>query len=224
MRMADFLARLPRFRVAARIGYDVVQENGEKIEFGEMRDVIVDRPDRMRVDVTRSDDDRGLLLFDGTSITVFDADNNVYSRIEKPGDLDALITYFVKDLKMRLPLAQLLVTSLPAQLEKRVRSVDYIERSVALDVPCDHLAARGDNADVQVWIAQGDQPLPRRVVITYRDAPGAPQFRADLFGWDLAPETSDSLFAFAPPAGAEEIPILVTAGGGRQQPGGATAR
>lgn len=222
MRMAEFLAHLPRFSVTARMGYDVVQQNGQKIEFGEVREVVAARPDRMRVDVKRSDGDQELLLFDGSSVTVFDADNNVYARIDKPGDLDALVTYFVKDLQMRLPLAQMLVTSLPAQLQKRVRSVDYVERAVDLDVPCDHLAARADTVDFQVWIAQGDQPLPRRVVITYREAEGEPQFWAELANWNLAPETPEALFAFTPPAGAEEIPIIVAVGGGQRQPGGGT--
>ncbi len=34
MRMADFLSKTPRFSVGIRNGYDVVQESGQKIEFG----------------------------------------------------------------------------------------------------------------------------------------------------------------------------------------------
>jgi hypothetical protein len=76
-------------------------------------------------------------------------------------------------------------------------------------VPCDHLAARTpQGVDFQVWIAQGDQPVPRRIVITYRGETGQPQFWADLSDWNLAPDVSDSLFAFTPPNGAERIQFL----------------
>jgi hypothetical protein len=59
----------------------------------------------------------------------------------------------------------------------------------------------------QIWIADGDQPLPQRLVLTYPKASGQPQFRAQFIGWNLAPEVPDSLFAFAPPAGANRIPF-----------------
>jgi hypothetical protein len=56
-------------------------------------------------------------------------------------------------------------------------------------VPCDHLAVRtAGGVDFQVWIAQGDEPLPRRIVITYKDENGQPQFWADFSNWNLAPE------------------------------------
>jgi hypothetical protein len=90
-------------------------------------------------------------------------------------------------------------------LPEQVRVADYVEASSIAGVPCDHLALRGDDADMQVWIAQGQQPLPRRVVITYRHADGRPQFWAQFSDWNLAPEAPDVLFAFTPPTGAAKI-------------------
>jgi hypothetical protein len=62
--------------------------------------------------------------------------------------------------------------------------------------------------DFQVWVAQGNEPLPRRIVITYKDENGQRQFWADLSNWNLAPDLSDALFAFTPPNGAERIQFL----------------
>jgi hypothetical protein len=61
---------------------------------------------------------------------------------------------------------------------------------------------------MQLWIAQGAQPLPRRVVITYKNAPGQPQFRADFYDWSVAPQADAAAFTFVPPAGAEQIMYL----------------
>jgi hypothetical protein len=76
------------------------------------------------------------------------------------------------------------------------------------DVPTDHLAVRTPDVDLQLWIAKGPQPLPRRVVITYRNDPGQPQFRADLYDWQIAPKFDADAFAFTPPADAERINYL----------------
>ncbi|PYP91248.1 MAG: hypothetical protein DMD34_16065, partial [Gemmatimonadetes bacterium] len=53
--MASFLARTPRLSVTIDSAYDVVQESGQKVQFGERRVVALRRPDRARVDVTRRD-------------------------------------------------------------------------------------------------------------------------------------------------------------------------
>ncbi len=72
-------------------------------------------------------------------------------------------------------------------------------------VMCDHLALRSEKEDVQVWIAWGDEPVPRRIVIAYRELEGQPQFSAQFTEWDFSPEFSDTTFTFSPPEGAERI-------------------
>jgi hypothetical protein len=61
--------------------------------------------------------------------------------------------------------------------------------------------------DFQLWIADGDQPPPLRAVLTYKNDPGQPQFRAQFSDWNLAGEPPDSTFTFAPPVGANKIPF-----------------
>ena len=125
------------------------------------------------------------LLFDGKDITIVHPQENVYATAAKPGSVDEAIAYFVHDLGMRFPLAELLTSQLATALPEQVRVADYVEAASIAGVPCDHLALRGDEADMQVWVAQGQQPLPRRVVITYRHADGRPQFWAQFSDWNL---------------------------------------
>ncbi len=207
MRMADFLSKTPRFSVSIRNGYDVLQESGQKIEFGESRKLTVSRPDRLRAEVEQSDGDRNMILFDGATITAFDATQNVYAQTARSGGIDGMIIYFLKDLHMRLPLAMLLVSRLPDEFERRTQSVDYVEKTALYGTPAHHLAGRTDTVDYQIWVAEGSQPLPLRVVLTYKNAEGQPQFRAQLSDWNLAPEVTESMFAFTPPLGSEKIPF-----------------
>jgi hypothetical protein len=119
--------------------------------------------------------------------------------------LDDTIVHFVKDLGMKLPLAVLLVSQLPAELKTRVRSVDYVERTNIHGSPSHHLVARTDMVDFQVWVADGDRPLPQRVVISYKQAKGEPQFWAQFSDWNLAPALDESTFLAKPPDGAQKV-------------------
>ncbi len=211
--MSEYLAKAERFSVTIRDGYDAVQASGQKIEYGEVRKVTVSRPDHLRFEIERSDGEKGLVIFDGKEITVYTAKKNVYATVSRPGTLDQAIKYAVDDLKVRVPLALMLVSTLPSELDKLVVSADYVETTTITDVPCDHVAARtSTGVDFQVWVAQGSEPLPRRVVITYKDETGQPQFWADLSNWNLGPEVSDALFTFTPPNGADRIQFLTEVG------------
>jgi hypothetical protein len=218
MNMARYLAQQQRFSVSVRSGYDAIQEDGERIEFGERRRFLLQRPDRLRVEVERSDGEQGMLLFDGKAITAFKAGDNVYATVEIPGTLDSALVYLVRDLQLTLPLARMFHTMLPQQFEQLVQSVDYVETDTLFGVPADHLAVRTAEVDCQFWIAQGGQPVPLRVVLTYKEVPGEPRFWANFSDWNLAPEAAADRFVFTPPAGAEKVPFIIPARIGSQAP------
>lgn len=208
LKMAYFIAKAPAFAVTIRSGYDAIQADGQRIEFGEKRRILLKRPNRLRVDTERSDGELGILVFDGMEVTIYKADENVYSRVKKPGTVDEILVYLVRDLQLKLPMARLLLTDFPEQIEKRMSGFSYVEENALFDVPTDHLALRSAEVDMQLWVAQGDQPLPQRIVLTYKNAPGEPQFRGDFLRWSISPELNGDIFTFTPPAGAEQIPLL----------------
>src|SRR5262245_35574135 len=204
-RMADFLSHAQHISVTAEIGFDVVQASGEKLEFGETRQFLIRRPDRMRVGITKRDGSASGFRFDGQEIAVFNTREQVYATAAKPGTLDEAIAYFINDLDMRFPLAELFSTRLAESLAAKVRTAYNVGAEHIMGIPCEHLALRGDQNDMQLWVAQGDQPLPCRLVITYRAAEGQPQFWAQFSDWNLSPDVSDAQFIFTPPEGAAKI-------------------
>jgi hypothetical protein len=208
-RMTRYLSSLTSFSVGFRDGYDVVQASGQKIEFGETRRVTIARPGHLRVEEVASDGKRDLAVFDGKTISVYDADAGVYAQAPQPGNVDEALVYFVRSLRMRMPLALLLAKNLPDVLAGRVKSVDYVERTDILGMPTHHIAGRGENVDFQFWIRDGDEPLPLRVVITYLHSPGEPQFWANFSDWNVRPAVGASTFQFVPPREAKKIPFAV---------------
>lgn len=205
LRMANYLAQAQRFTVAMTDNYDTLQASGQKLEFSEKRNLTVSRPNGLRVELEESHGEKHLFLYDGKDMTVFNPSQNVYAQTAKAGGIDEAVVYLLKDLHMRLPLAALLLSRFPAEIESRTQALDYVEKTAIHGVPCHHLAGRTETVDYQVWIQEGTQPLPLRIVLTYKNAEGQPQFRAQFFDWNLSPIVSDSKFVFTPPAESRKI-------------------
>lgn len=203
--MAEYLAHLQNFSYKVRAFYDVVQKDGQKIEFNESREVSVGRPDHIRADFMQGDGMEGTVLFDGKQFLLYNKTDNLYATTTTAGTVDDIVTTLSAKLGIQVPLAMLINSKLPELLRSKIRNVDLVE-SVKLDgVACDHVAARGDKVDLQVWIQQGEQPVPRRIVITYKTEQGMPQFRADLNDWQVTAARHESRFKFVIPAGVEQM-------------------
>ncbi len=208
--MAQKIASAKGFRVTIRMGYDVVQKSGQKIEFGEIREVVLQRPDRLRVDVRHSDGREGGIVFDGKSFFQYSKTYKVYGELQLPqwvNTVDNIVRFAVAELNVRMPLARIMVSDFPKEITRLTKEYFFVERDVLGPVPTDHLAARTDDVDYQVWI--GPDKLPTRVVITYKNAPGQPQFWANFSHWKLNPKVPASTFTFKPPKGAEKIPFVI---------------
>lgn len=204
-RMARRLAGSPAYSVNLHSSYDVLQPSGQKIEFNETREVTLKRPNYLRIEVEESNGEQHLVYYDGTTLTAYSPSQNLYAQTAKPGGIDQAVIYFLKDLNMRLPLAMLLLSRFPEEIEKHTRDLDYVEWANLDGVPTHHLAGRTDAVDYQVWVAAGADPTPVRIVLTYRTAEGQPEFRAQFSDWDFSLQNLDEKFKFQPPNGARKI-------------------
>jgi hypothetical protein len=206
-RAGDFLRDAKRFSFSAESGYEVVQEDGAKLEFGAMRRYLVQRPDRVRVETEPRDDGPRLTVFDGKSLVLVDLDENAYARadLEKPRDIDFVIDLVRERLDAPVPLAELLRNNPRVPLEDSLEAAAWIGTERLRGVDCEHIALRNPDSDLQLWVESGEKPVVRRVVITYRSEEGKPSFWANLDDWSLTPELSDASFRYTPPEGAERV-------------------
>ena len=219
-RSADFLAARKSYSFEADVSYDVLQPNGQMLEFGGTRDVLMRRPDRLRVEVVGRDGDAMQLFFDGQSILVDMPTEDAYVKAEKPGTLYAALDYLVEDLGTPSPLEDFVSENFAADVEGRIESGFYVEHVKLGDRICEQLAFRTDEVDFQLWVQDGEEPVPCRLVITYKQAEGQPQFTAQFHDWNLSPEVDDEMFAFTPPESAERIQVQALARELREQRGG----
>ncbi len=210
-RMGEHLGAAQKFSVAIDAAYDVSQSSGQKVEFGAVRRLLLSRPDKLRIELEQRDGRKELVLFDGANMTMFTAKENVFARVAKPGTIDQIIHYLVDDLQTPLPLSVMLLTTLAQDLDRRVTEVALVDEETVGGRAVDHVAARTAEVDFQVWITRGEQPVPVRIVISYKQAAGQPQFSATLAEWNFNPTFEPSAFVFAPPAGATPVAFMIPA-------------
>jgi hypothetical protein len=207
--MSQYLAGLTSFSCKSSNSFEVVQKNGQKIEFGETRQISLARPNHLRIEEVSSDGTNDLALFDGKQITVLSADDKLYAQAPQPASLEDALVYFVRDLHMRMPLALMLSNHVGTELPALAKQVDYVESTKISGQAAHHIAGRGDSVDFQIWIADGSRPLPLRIVITYKLAPGQPKFSADISDWIVSPSFTDKTFQLSLPKDARSIPFAV---------------
>jgi hypothetical protein len=68
--------------------------------------------------------------------------------------------------------------------------------------------------DWQIWIEDGDKPLPKKFVITTKLMTGAPQFTVSIKSWNLSPKLKEDMFTFVPPKDAQRIDFVRLTGTG----------
>lgn len=203
-RMAERLVAADRFRLSGEIAWDVVQSDGETLEFGATRELLLQRPDHLRVDFDLREGGKRRLLYDGKQIVLEDLAANVYAIEPWSGPVYDMAEYVTDRLGIPVALSEFLSPNLPKLLSEHLTSASYVGESTIEGVRCDHVALRNEVGGMQLWIARDDS-LPHRITITYEHETGRPQFRARLTGWDLSPQITDATFAFDPPKDAERI-------------------
>lgn len=122
MKMADFLAQAKRYSVTIESGYEVVQDTGQKIEFGSVRKLVMDRPNRIREDIEQRDGSKAEFMFNGKEVYISNTRDKVYGEIERPGDVDQAVAYFTENLGMRMPLLSSSRCILPVSSKTRFAS------------------------------------------------------------------------------------------------------
>jgi hypothetical protein len=197
----DFLKSAKSFAFTMETVREVVMETGQRIQYSAMHEVGVRKPDGVKV-ISYGDLGDFTLWYDGSSITVHNADRNIYSREEVPDTIDAAFDHMAKEKGITPPMVSLLYSDPIKLLKEKVSSGFYVGLNQVRGVPCHHLAFTSKDMDAQVWIAAGLSPVILKVVLTYREQKGTPQFTAYLSDWDLSPFLPDSLFKSVLPKNA----------------------
>lgn len=206
-KMCDFLKQQQRFSFTAAVTNDQVYAGGRKLQYGLKMHAFFRRPDKLRINGV-GDVENKQLIFNGKTLTLYDGNKNFYATMAKTGDLDAALDKAHKDYGLHVGLAELGSNHLWDYANRDLDNTLYVGLAEIQGVPCYHLAFDKKDVQYQLWIETGDRPLLRKVVVTQKTLPSAPQWTAIISDWNFAPQFPADLFTFTPPAGAQKIKFM----------------
>lgn len=206
-RMTDYLASLQRFKVDTQSSLDVVLTSGQKIEFNHAASATVQRPNRLRAE-RKGDGVDEVFYYDGKSLSLHNPAARYYATVAAPDTLDAALDFGRTSLDITAPASDLLYKNAFDLLTQDLSAGFIVGKSFVGGVSTTHLAFRGPEVDFQVWVQDGDKPLPRKYVITSKLVAGMPEFTVTMDHWNTAPTVNEAMFHFAPPAGARVIEFV----------------
>jgi hypothetical protein len=206
-KMCDFLKNQQKFSFKAEVTDDQVYAGGRKLQYGLEMEAFFQRPDKLRIN-GEGDVENKQLIYDGKTLTLYDKNKNVYGDLKLAGDLDAALDKANKDYGLRVGLAELGTNRLAAHATQGLTNSLYVGLSKVRGVPCYHLAFDKKTAHFQLWISTSEPPLLRKVVVTQKKLPFAPQWTAYISAWNFSPSFPAALFTFTPPAGAQKIKFM----------------
>jgi hypothetical protein len=202
--MGKCLANSKHFSFEAQKMMDFALDNGQMIQLTDTSEIVVSRPNKIKIrsygDLSNEEG-----WYDINKLTMLDHENNTYGSVKVPNHIDKMMDFIVEEYGIVVPLADVLFSDPYASMTEMIRTGHYIGLNHVGKTKCHHLAFRQEGLDWQLWIDAGPEPLPRKLIITYKEIPGHPQFMAFFDRWNLKPEIASDLFTFKAPANAREI-------------------
>jgi len=204
--MSEFLMTAKTLAITSKGTMDVVTANGQRIQLDGTTNYKVRRPGFV-IDYD-SDRKSRRFMYDGKTFTVYSPKLGFYASAPAPATNREVLDTIYKKFGIALPLEDLFRWGDGESAARIQRLQSAYEVGVAtLDgVPTNHYAFREPDVDWEVWIQQGDQPFPLKLVIVDRTDPARPTFTARLT-WKMNPTFAASDFTFVPDANAKRIQL-----------------
>lgn len=202
-----FLASQKQFSVSTQGSIEVVLTSGQKLQFDHAASLLVQRPNKLRAE-RQGDLVDQVFFYDGQSLTLYNPGNRIFATVAAPATLEGMLDFARDSLDIVAPAGDLVYSNAFDILMQDVTTGFVVGKSMVDGVRCDHLAFRTPHADWQIWLQEGAQPLPRKLVITSRDVVNAPQFAVVMRKWNLAPKLNARMFEFTPPMNPRQIDFL----------------
>ncbi|HZD32071.1 MAG TPA: DUF2092 domain-containing protein [Candidatus Angelobacter sp.] len=195
--------------LALRASYtdEVVLLNGEKIGTESWAQISLQRPNHFRTVRHGVKEDLDF-YFDGKAMSIYEKGPNFYATVPAPSSFDGMMDVLNFQYDVGIPGSDLFYSDAYAGMMDGVTDASYIGLEEVNGVPAHHLAFRKSDVDWQLWVRDGDMPVPVKYVITTKWVTAAPSYTVFMTDWNMSPKFESSTFDFVPPAGARQIEFV----------------
>lgn len=205
--MSATLSSAKDFSFRADIDFDQILTSGQQIQYGGTADLTVERPNKVYA-AFAGDLDSKKIWYTGKEITVLDVNKSFYGKLDVPATIDEAMDNLMDKYGFTLPLSDVMVSDPYKAFVSNVAAGVVIGDSMINGQQCRHLAFVEKYIDWQIWISNGAQALPCKLVITYKTIPGGPQYSAVFSNWAINPAINASVFAPVLPKEAVRIEFI----------------
>ena len=203
-RATDYLAGTKQFSLVADTTIEFVDDTGQKLQLAHRVSIDVQRPDKMRIARVGDLVDQ-TFYYNGKSLAVDLPEDNYHATAAVPATIDAMLDFARDMLDVIAPGSDLIYEDAYARLTTGLTSAFIVGKSEVGGVQCDHVAFRNNVVDWQIWIQEGDTPIPRKMVVNSKRLAQSPEFAITLSSWNPAPRLSMATFEFVPSAASKKI-------------------
>lgn len=204
--MGAHLAGLKNFDLKSTFETELVLDNQQKVDIGGTANYEVKRPDGLKVELAGDLGSRNF-IYDGKLLTVVSPTDEVYGQIDVAPTIKEMLEQVAYHLDIELPLSDLFDYGTDDSVINSITEGFLVSPATVGGKPAKHWAFRTEGKDFEVWIADGDAPVPLKIVIDDDSEPARPRFEANL-EWTPGATPAAEDFAFTPPAGYEQIDFL----------------
>jgi len=195
--MDQFVIKGEKF-ADARLDAGLIVSNPSEIT------VKVDRPNSMYLESFDGLNTRKIYIHEG-KLTVFNSERNFYARAEVPEKIQDAMQFAMQEFELDMPLGDLFFADSTVALMTDQDTLLYLtDKSRIGGTDCHHIAVRGDEIDLQLWVEEGERPVPRKISMAMKWEGGSPRNIA-LMEWSSMSGFDPKVFEFKAPEGAHEI-------------------
>jgi hypothetical protein len=178
------LAAAHTLRFTAVVSYESPSVLGPPLLYTTSSDVVVERPDKLRV-LTAGDGNPSALYDDGKTLVAFAPKENLVAVADAPPTIDAAVKLLYDASATYLPYSDLIVADPYKDIAEDLKLAFYIGQSnVVGGTTTDMVAYASDSVFVQIWIGAEDK-LPRMLRAVYAADPKQLRHQLELSNWQL---------------------------------------
>lgn len=201
-----------RLAAAHTLSFSAVQifespsRQGPPLAFARKTDVILQRPDKLRV-INSADGPASEFYYDGKTMMAFAPAENLLAVSDAPPTIDAMLEAAYHAAGIFFTFTDLVVADPYKDMAEGLTLAYYIGQSQVVDGTTTDTVAYIDNGVfIQVWIGTEDK-LPRMVHAIFLDDPERLRSQVKFSNWQLDLTVPPDAFALSNAANARRIPF-----------------
>jgi hypothetical protein len=186
--------------------FDVPARNGQPLFYYSRSEVLLVRPNKLRV-IVPGDGPPSEFYFDGSTVAVLTPKEDLVAVADVPGNVEDMLERIYQKAGIYFPFVDFLVSDPYKALTAGLTGAFVIGKSTLVGgTTTDVLSISDENVHLQIWIGAEDK-LPRLIWATGAENSDKPRHMVEFSNWKLNGDVARESFAPKRTAATKEIPF-----------------